>query len=79
MCITQTNGVDEEPTHWHSNGGRFMIDHILTPMDRPIRSVTVGWRFVAATIRPRLSSATRHLGDCPLDDRHLRPLADHRK
>jgi hypothetical protein len=35
-------GVDEEPTHWHSNGGEFMIDHIFTPTDWPISSVTVG-------------------------------------
>ena len=41
-------GVDEEPTHWHSRGGAFMIDHIFTPTDWPIGSVTVGsdepWR-----------------------------------
>lgn len=41
-------GVDEEPTHWHSNGGAFMIDHIFTPTEWPITSVTVGgedpWR-----------------------------------
>jgi hypothetical protein len=41
-------GVEEEPTHWHSNGGAFMIDHIFTPVDWPIGSVTVGgedpWR-----------------------------------
>jgi hypothetical protein len=41
-------GVDEEPTHWHNRGGTFMIDHIFTPTEWPIRSVTVGredpWR-----------------------------------
>ena len=41
-------GVDEEPTHWHSRGGKFMIDHIFTPTGWPIDSVTVGseepWR-----------------------------------
>jgi hypothetical protein len=40
--------VDEEPTHWHSGGGTFTIDHIFTPTDWPIHSVTVGsedpWR-----------------------------------
>ena len=37
-------GVDEEPTHWHSHGGTFMIDHVFTPKDWPINSVAVGER-----------------------------------
>jgi endonuclease/exonuclease/phosphatase family metal-dependent hydrolase len=41
-------GAAEEPTHWHSHGGKFMIDHIFTPSDWPIRSVMIGsedpWR-----------------------------------
>ena len=41
-------GVDEEPTHWHSRGGRYMIDHVFTPRNWQINSVVVGaeeqWR-----------------------------------
>lgn len=41
-------GLDEDPTHWHSHGGAFMIDHVFTPESWPINSVTVGeevpWR-----------------------------------
>lgn len=41
-------GGDEEPTHWHSRGGAFMIDHIFSPTDWQIASFVVGcedpWR-----------------------------------
>ncbi len=37
-------GVDEEPTHWHSSGGTFMIDHVFTPQTWAINSVTIGHR-----------------------------------
>jgi endonuclease/exonuclease/phosphatase family metal-dependent hydrolase len=35
-------GIDEEPTHWHSSVGSFTIDHVFTPQEWTINSVTVG-------------------------------------
>lgn len=41
-------GEDEDPTHWHSGGGAYMIDHIFTPREWAITSMFVGaerpWR-----------------------------------
>lgn len=41
-------GHDEEPTHWHSRGGTYMVDHVFVPRPWRIHNVVVGaerpWR-----------------------------------
>ena len=35
-------GVGEDPTHWHSGGGTYMVDHVFVPSNWQILEVTIG-------------------------------------